>query len=70
MLSKWVIAIENYNKYKRPIHQYQSAQPINVLPHELALETATSWDEFRGQSYAHFDQLKGMLDKKGSSYRE
>ncbi|SIS93149.1 class II aldolase/adducin family protein [Neptunomonas antarctica] len=49
---------------------YSTGQPLNVLPHELARDTAESMDEFRGQSFAHFEQLKGMLDKKGSSYRE
>ncbi|SNT70787.1 class II aldolase/adducin family protein [Psychrobacter sp. LV10R520-6] len=55
---------------KTMVLAYSTGQPLNVLPHELALETAESWDEFRGQSYAHFEQRKGMLDKKGSSYRE
>jgi ribulose-5-phosphate 4-epimerase/fuculose-1-phosphate aldolase len=55
---------------KTMVLAYSTGQPLNVLPHELARETAQSWDEFRGQSYAHFVQRKGMLDKKGSSYRE
>ncbi|UTW11869.1 class II aldolase/adducin family protein [Marinobacterium rhizophilum] len=49
---------------------YSTGQALNVMPHELALETAASWDEFRGASYAHFEQLKGMLDKKDLSYRD
>jgi ribulose-5-phosphate 4-epimerase/fuculose-1-phosphate aldolase len=55
---------------KTMVLAYSTGQPLNVLPHELALQTAESWNEFRGQSYAHFEQLKVMLDKKGSSYRE
>ena len=55
---------------KTMVLAHSTGQPLNVLPHDLALETAASWDEFQGQSYAHFEQLKVMLDKKGSSYRD
>ena len=58
------------NACKTMVLAYSTGQPLNVLPHELARETAKSWDEFHGQSYAHFEQLKEMLDKKGSSYRQ
>lgn len=49
---------------------YSTGQPLNVLPDDLAEETAASWDEFRGMGYSHFEQLKGMLDKKDPSYRD
>jgi ribulose-5-phosphate 4-epimerase/fuculose-1-phosphate aldolase len=55
---------------KTMVLAHSTGQPLNVLSHDLALETAASWDEFQGQSYAHFEQLKVMLDKKGSSYRD
>ncbi len=55
---------------KTMVLAYSTGQPLNVLPDELARETAQSWDEFRGQSYAHFEQQKAMLDKKGNSYRQ
>jgi ribulose-5-phosphate 4-epimerase/fuculose-1-phosphate aldolase len=55
---------------KTMVLAYSTGQPLNILPHGIALETAQSWDEFRGQSYAHFEQLKSMLDKKDSTYRE
>jgi ribulose-5-phosphate 4-epimerase/fuculose-1-phosphate aldolase len=54
---------------KTMVLAYSTGQPLNVLPHELALKTAQSWDEFDGASVAHFEQLKEMLDKKDSSYR-
>ncbi len=54
---------------KTMVLAYSTGQALNVLPHELALQTAQNWDEFRGASFAHFDQLKGMLDKKDNSYR-
>jgi len=49
---------------------YFSGQPLNILSHDLALKTAKSWDQFHGQSFAHFEQQKAMLDKKDSSYRQ
>jgi ribulose-5-phosphate 4-epimerase/fuculose-1-phosphate aldolase len=55
---------------KTMVLAHSTGQSLNILSHDLALKTADVWDEFRGQSYAHFEQLKGMLDKKGSSYRE
>ncbi|MEH6582313.1 MAG: class II aldolase/adducin family protein [Halioglobus sp.] len=55
---------------KTMVLAYSTGQPLRVLPHDLALQTAQSWDEFRGAAFAHFDQLKGMLDKKDSSYRD
>jgi ribulose-5-phosphate 4-epimerase/fuculose-1-phosphate aldolase len=55
---------------KTMVLAYSTGQPLNVLPHELALQTAQSWEEFRGASFAHFEQLKGMLDKKDPSYRD
>jgi ribulose-5-phosphate 4-epimerase/fuculose-1-phosphate aldolase len=54
---------------KTMVLAYSTGQPLNVLPHALALQTAHSWDEFSGASLAHFEQLKAMLDKKDNSYR-
>ena len=54
---------------KTMVLAYATGQELNVLPHELALETAESWDAFRGTSFAHFEQLKANLDRKDSSYR-
>ena len=54
---------------KTMVLAYSTGQPLNVMSHELARKTAESWDEFRGQSYAHFEQLKGILDKTDRSYR-
>ncbi|MFT6287273.1 MAG: ribulose-5-phosphate 4-epimerase/fuculose-1-phosphate aldolase [Alcanivorax sp.] len=54
---------------KTMVLAYSTGQPLNVLPHDLALQTARSWDDFAGASLAHFEQLKAMLDKKDNSYR-
>jgi len=55
---------------KTMVLAYATGQELNVLPHELALETAESWDEFSGASFAHFDQLKVNLDRRDCSYRD
>jgi len=54
---------------KTMVLAYATGQELNVLSHELALETAESWDDFRGASFAHFEQLKAKLDRKDPSYR-
>ena len=54
---------------KTMVLAYSTGQKLNVMSHELALETAASWDEFSGAGMAHFEQLKAMLDKEDNSYR-
>jgi ribulose-5-phosphate 4-epimerase/fuculose-1-phosphate aldolase len=54
---------------KTMVLAYATGQELNVLPHELALATAESWNEFSGTAFAHFEQLKANLDRKDSSYR-
>lgn len=55
---------------KTMVLAYATGQALNVIPHELALQTAESWDEFSGAGMAHFEQLKANLDREGSRYRD
>ena len=55
---------------KTMVLAYSTGQPINVLSDELAEETAASWDEFKGQGPAHFEQLKAMLDRDQPDYKD
>ncbi|WP_261842232.1 class II aldolase/adducin family protein [Aliamphritea ceti] len=55
---------------KTMVLAYSTGQPLNVLPDDLAEETAASWDEFKGAGDAHFEQLKAMLEKKDPSFRD
>ena len=48
---------------------YASGQPLNVLSDEVAARTAEDWRAYDGMAFAHFDQLKTMLDRKDPSYR-
>ncbi len=47
---------------------YSTGQPLSMLSDELAEKTARSWDEFEGSEARHFEQLKLMLDDRGSNY--
>lgn len=48
---------------------YASGQPLSVLSDAVAARTAADWRDYDGMAFAHFDQLKGMLDRKDPSYR-
>jgi ribulose-5-phosphate 4-epimerase/fuculose-1-phosphate aldolase len=49
---------------------YSTGQPLNVLSDEVAEKTARCWDEYRESAFAHFRDLKRMLDARDSSYRD
>jgi ribulose-5-phosphate 4-epimerase/fuculose-1-phosphate aldolase len=47
---------------------YSSNQPLNVMGDNLAERTAAGWDAYREMSYAHFSEMKRLLDEKKSTY--
>ena len=49
---------------------YASGQPLNVMGDNLARKTAEGWRAYSEAAFAHFEQLKQMLDEKDPSYRE
>jgi len=49
---------------------YATGQPLNVMPDELAERTARSWDAYRDAAFAHFRDLKQLLDAQDRSYRD
>ncbi len=49
---------------------YSSGQSLKLIAEPLAQQVALSWDAFRGMSFAHFDQLKELLDRDDRSYRQ
>ncbi|MGB1238399.1 MAG: class II aldolase/adducin family protein [Pseudomonadales bacterium] len=55
---------------KTMVLAYSTGRELSILSDELAEETAASWDEFSGAGDAHFEQLKGMLDKEEPDYCE
>ena len=48
---------------------YASGQPLNVMSDEVATQTAQSWLAYKDSAFAHFDQLKDMLDQSDPYYR-
>ena len=49
---------------------YSTGQPLNILSDEIAEKTAQSWEPYRESAFAHFRDLKSMLDAKDASYRD
>jgi ribulose-5-phosphate 4-epimerase/fuculose-1-phosphate aldolase len=49
---------------------YASSQPLNVMGDNLAQKTAEGWRDYTDAAFAHFEQLKDMLDEKDPSYRD
>ena len=49
---------------------YSSGQALNVMSDAIARKTAADWREYTDSAFAHFGQLKALLDAKDSSYRE
>lgn len=49
---------------------YASGQPLNIMPDDLARKTAEGWHAYNDSAFAHFEQLKEMLDERDPSYRD
>ena len=49
---------------------YSTGRPLNVMPDELAEKTARAWEPYRATAFAHFRDLRRMLDSKDPSYRD
>ena len=54
---------------KTMVLAYSTNQPLSVMSDELAEKTAQCWEQYSDSAFAHFDQLKEMLDRTDSSYR-
>lgn len=49
---------------------YSTGQPLNVMPDELAERTARDWDDYKDMAFAHFEEMKAVLDRKDPTYAE
>lgn len=47
---------------------YSTGQPLNVLPDDVAEQTARGWEPCRSMAFSHFEQLKRKLDVLDPSY--
>jgi ribulose-5-phosphate 4-epimerase/fuculose-1-phosphate aldolase len=49
---------------------YSTGQKLNIMPPELAEKTARGWDNYKDSAFAHFAEMKKILDAKDPSYAE
>jgi ribulose-5-phosphate 4-epimerase/fuculose-1-phosphate aldolase len=47
---------------------YSTGQELKVMTPALAARTAQDWEEYSGMAFAHFDELKCVLDRQDPSY--
>lgn len=49
---------------------YSTGQPLNIMDDTLAEKTASDWDDYTEASFAHFEQMKLILDKADPGWRQ
>jgi len=49
---------------------YSTGKPLREMPPDVAEATARCWDEYIDSAYAHFRDLKALLDRQDRSYRD
>jgi ribulose-5-phosphate 4-epimerase/fuculose-1-phosphate aldolase len=49
---------------------YSTGQKLNVMSDKVAEQTARDWDLYTDSAFAHFEEMKKVLDRKDPSYAE
>ncbi len=49
---------------------YSTGRELNVMNEKLAEATAAEWDVYKDAQFAHFDEMKRILDREDPSYAE
>jgi len=49
---------------------YSTGQKLNVMPPAAAEQTVRDWDHYNDQAFAHFDEMKQILDAEDPSYAQ
>ena len=49
---------------------YSTGRPLNVMPDALAEQTARGWEEYKDSMFAHFGQMKRVLDRQDRTYAD
>jgi ribulose-5-phosphate 4-epimerase/fuculose-1-phosphate aldolase len=49
---------------------YSTGKKLNVMPHEVAEQTVRDWDHYADQAFAHFEEMKQILDAEDPSYAD
>lgn len=50
------------------IRALQTGQPLRVLPHDIAEQTAADLQDYPGQAEAHLREIRAILDAEGATY--
>lgn len=49
---------------------YSTGQKLNVMSDKVAEQTARDWDLYTDSAFAHFEEMKKVLDRKDPSYAD
>ena len=49
---------------------YATGRPLSVMPDDLAEHTARGWEAYRDSRFAHFEEMKRVLDRQDRGYAE
>ena len=49
---------------------YSTGQKLNLMSPELAERTARGWEDYKGAAFAHFEEMKRILDARDPSYAD
>ena len=49
---------------------YSTGQKLNIMPHKVAEHTAQGWLGYKDSAFAHFAEMKAILDEEDPSYAE
>lgn len=49
---------------------YSTGQPLSIMDDELAEETASEWQTYKDAEFAHFDEMKRILDREEPDYAD
>lgn len=49
---------------------YSTGQDLQIMPDDLAEETAAGWEVFKEAEFAHFNEMKRILDKEEPDYKD
>jgi ribulose-5-phosphate 4-epimerase/fuculose-1-phosphate aldolase len=49
---------------------YSTGQKLSILSHEIAEKTAQGWEAYRPSAFAHFEQMKAILDQSEADYAQ
>lgn len=49
---------------------YQTGRPIKVMDDAMAEAVAQEWERYKGAEFAHFAEMKRLLDREGADYAD